>query len=220
MGGTALRLLYDLRRYSEDLDFSLARKAGYDFKGILDRVVSDLEQADFEVTLHPSLDKTVGSGFLRFPELLYEVGLSPHRGEVLSIKLEVDTNPPEGSDKETTIVNRYFLLSLWHYDPPSLMTGKVHAFLTRDYTKGRDVYDLLWYRTQSPPVNPNIPMLQNALDQTGWSGPSLVEVDWKEIVKRRLGDLDWDEVRSDVGNFLENPEERELLTLDNLVSSL
>ncbi len=220
LGGTALRFLYDLRRYSEDLDFSLERETGYDFKSILETIVSDLQKANFEVTFHPSLDKTVQSAFLRFPGLLYEVGLSPHQNEKLSIKLEIDTNPPEGSDTETTILNRYFLLSLWHYDLPSLMAGKVHAFITRDYTKGRDVYDLLWYRTQTPPIEPNIPLLKNALDQTGWSDPTLSEMNWKDLVKRHLGELDWHEVRSDVQNFLENPQERELLTLDNLISSL
>lgn len=41
-GGTALRFLYSIRRYSEDLDFALERpERGYDFRSWLQRLKSD-----------------------------------------------------------------------------------------------------------------------------------------------------------------------------------
>lgn len=220
LGGTALRFLYGLQRYSEDLDFSLERQEGYDFQEILDKAESDLRASGFELTTHPSRNKTVHSAFLRFPHLLYEAGLSPHEEEKLSIKIEIDTNPPNGAQTDTTVMNRHFLLSLWHYDLPSLMAGKIHALLARDYTKGRDVYDLLWYRSRQEPVKPNLEMLNNALQQTDWEGPTITNQNWKSEVRQQLKTLHWEEVSEDVEPFLENPEEIKMLTYDNLVSTL
>jgi len=116
--------------------FLWRRSEGYDFQEILDKTAKDLRAAGFELTVHPSSDKTVHSAFFRFPRLLYEADLSPHEEEKISIKIEIDTNPPSGAQTDTTVINRHFLLSLWHYDLPSLMAGKIHALLTRDYTKG------------------------------------------------------------------------------------
>lgn len=220
LGGTALRFLFQLQRYSEDLDFSLERKKGYDFHSILDRVTIDLEKAGFDLTLHLSAGKVVNSAFLRFPRLLYEAGLSAHPEEKLSIKIEIDTNPPSGAGMESHVINRYFLLPLWHYDLPSMMAGKIHAFLSRGFIKGRDVYDLLWYRSRPEPAKPNLKLLRNALRQTEGDKWNIKENNWKDILKDSLSNLDWEEVVADVEPFLENPEERKLLTYHNLVSVL
>jgi len=101
-----------------------------------------------------------------------------------------------------------------------LPAGKIHALLTRDYTKGRDIYDLLWYRSRQEPVEPNIEMLNNALQQTGWEGPTISNQNWKSAVKDKLKTLAWEEVAQDVEPFLENPEETRMLTCETLISTL
>jgi len=220
VGGTALRFIYGMRRYSEDLDFSLERRDGYDFPSLLDRFKSDLLKAGFEVTVHPRQDGPIHSAFIRFSELLYGAGVTPHRNQKLSLKIEIDTNPPAGARMQTTVVNRHFFLALWHHDLPSLMAGKIHALLESPYTKGRDIYDLLWYLTRPEPVEPNIELLQNALAQTGWKEKEVTAANWKSIVREKLEGLDFAQVREDVGAFLEVPEERELLRKDILLSAL
>ena len=97
-GGTALRFLYGIRRHSEDLDFALERPgAGYDFRGYLEAIRADLDREGYRVELgRPSDRKVVHGAFVRFPGLLHEMGLSGHREEALSVKLEVDTRPPQG----------------------------------------------------------------------------------------------------------------------------
>lgn len=174
----------------------------------MDRIGSDLRGAGFEFTTHTFRDKTVHSAFLRFPGLLYEAGLSPHEKEKLSVKLESDTDPPGGAETDTTVLNRNFLLSLWHYDLPSLLAGKIHALLERNYTKDRDIYDLLWDRSRSEPVEPNMKMLNNALEQADWSGPTIADDNWQSVVEKKLETLNWKEIREDVETFLENPEGR------------
>ncbi len=104
-GGTALRFLYGTRRYSEDLDFALeGPRAQYDFRAYLRAVRRELEAEGHAITLEVNDRKVVHSGFVRFPGLLHELRLSPHRDEVLAVKLEVDTNPPAGAGLTTTVV--------------------------------------------------------------------------------------------------------------------
>ena len=220
VGGTALRFLYGLRRYSEDLVFSLERPEAYDFKQLLNRVESDLTKAGFDVTVHPREHAPVHSAFVRFPGLLYESGLSPHQTEKLAVKIEIDTSPPVGATLQTTVINRHFLVALQHHDLPSLMAGRLHALLSRPYAKGRDIYDLLWYLSRSEPTVPNIPLLRNALAQTNWHGAQVTTGTWKTVVELRLRDVNLVEVADDVGPFLESPEERTLLTPPIVLAAL
>jgi predicted nucleotidyltransferase component of viral defense system len=220
VGGTALRFLYGLRRYSEDLDFTLEQRAGYRFSRLLERIESDLVKAGFDVTMHPREIEPIHSAFIRLPGLPYEAGLSPHRTEKASIKIEIDTTPPQGATLETTVINRHFLVALLHHDLPSLMAGKLHALLTRPYTKGRDLYDLLWYLSRPEPITPNLVLLKNALAQTEWRGPKVTLESWRAVVEDKLRELDFREVAQDVGPFLERPEERALLTQETLLAAL
>lgn len=220
VGGTALRFLYGLRRYSEDLDFSLEQPKAYDFQRLLNRVESDLTKAGFEITMHPHEGTPVHSAFVRFPGLLSECGLSPHPTQKLSIKIEVDTSPPAGATLQTTVINRHFLVALQHHDLPSLMAGKLHALLSRSYAKGRDIYDLLWYLSRSEPTSPNILLLRNALIQTQWSGGQVTVETWKSVIELRLRELDFAEIVTDVAPFLESPKERTLLTLKIVLAAL
>lgn len=220
-GGTALRFLYAHRRYSEDLDFALEgdRKA-YDFRRYLKEIRAELVPQGYPVELKVSDSKTVHSAFIRFPGLLYELGLSAQQGEVLAIKLEVDTNPPAGAGLATSVVNRFILLQLQHHDQASLLSGKLHAVLQRPFAKGRDMYDLLWYLSNPSWPPPNLVLLNHALAQTGWTGGELTESSWRGAVHERLRSLDWKAVQADVRPFIEPGFDLSLLTLDNLVRVL
>jgi hypothetical protein len=102
-GGTALRFLYRIPRYSEDLDFALeGAPEHYDLQAYVRTIRSDLTVEGYSVELRVSEQRVVQSAFVRFPGLLHDLGLSPHAGEVLSIKLEVDTRPPDGACLATT----------------------------------------------------------------------------------------------------------------------
>ncbi len=138
-GGTALRFLFSLPRFSEDLDFALeGNPISYDFRAYLQSIRKDLEAQGYTISLKVNDGKTVHSAFVRFPNFLFELGLSPHRDEMLAVKLEVDTNPPTGAKLDTSLVRRHVLLNLQHHDQTSLLAGKLHAILQRPYFKGRD----------------------------------------------------------------------------------
>lgn len=219
--GTALRFLFDLPRYSEDLDFTLERSVEqYDFRKYLEKIKREFEKERYDVRLKIKDRSVVHAAFIRFPGLLYELGVSPHQNKVLAVKLEVDTNPPDGAGLETTITRRHVTLRIQHHDRASLLAGKLHAVLQREYTKGRDMYDLFWYLSNRGWPDPNLVLLNHALRQTGWEGERLTEGSWRRVVRAKVKQLAWDRVVEDVEPFLEKQANIELLTRDNLLSLL
>ena len=220
VGGTALRFIHNLRRFSEDLDFCLVDKGGYEPENWLRQMKTRLVQSMFDASVRWNDRTTVHKAWIRVPGLLYDLGLSPMRDQNLSIKLEIDTRPPAGAALARSLVDRHRLLALQHYDLPSLMAGKLHALMCRGYPKGRDWYDLLWYRGQQNPVEPNLQLLKNALDQT--QGAQAVKASaWQEILTRKISDDTFlRRLINDVAPFLELPEERNLFTQENLLTAL
>ncbi|MBI4581268.1 MAG: nucleotidyl transferase AbiEii/AbiGii toxin family protein [Planctomycetes bacterium] len=221
LGGTALRFLYAIPRFSDDLDFSLitpGEDAG--LRTVLAGVKRALEMEGYRIEVKVSDRKTVASAFVRFPGLLHELGLSPHASQALSIKVEVDTRPPSGAGIETSVVRRHVTLHLCHHDKASLLAGKLHAVLSRPWAKGRDLYDLVWYLADRTWPAPNLELLNAALGQTGWKGPILTGVNWRLEVWRRIEALDWAKARADVRPFLERERDLDLVTADTLGSLL
>jgi predicted nucleotidyltransferase component of viral defense system len=216
-GGTALRFLYATARYSEDLDFALEKdKKRYDFREFLRAIKTELAVEGYAVELKVNDKKTVHSAFVRFTGLFHELDLTNQRSEVLAVKIEVDTNPPSGAVLTTSIVRRYMTLQLQHHDRASLLAGKLHALLQRPYLKGRDLYDLLWYLSDPGWPAPNIILLNNALQQTGWKGKPLSKDTWRPAVRKRLQAIDWKPVMNDIRPFLEPSADPQLLTRENL----
>lgn len=220
-GGTALRFLYGLRRFSEDLDFSLEKKGkGYDLKETMRIIQRDLTYEGYNTDIKLNDQKAVHSAMVKFKGLPYEMGLSMLPDENLSIKIEVDSNPPRGAKLETTLIRRFEMLQLQHHDKASLLAGKLHAFLQRGHTKGRDLYDLLWYFSDKSWPTPNLPLLRNALRQTGYQAAIPDKNNWKDMIRAKLESIDWGSAARDVQPFLEDAREVELLTRKNLVDLL
>ncbi len=221
VGGTALRFLYLMPRFSEDMAFSLAEPCVEDnFTELMKKAKAGFQAEDYSVTIKAKTEKTVKSAFIKFDDLLFEIGLSPHRSEVISIRVEIDTNPPAGANLEASVVRRHCLLNLQHYDKSSLLAGKLHALLTRKYVKGRDVYDLMWYLSDRTWPAPNIVLLNNALKQTGWSGPEMTGANWRKETTLRVSRYDWDKVIADARPFIERQEQLQMLTKQNLIKLL
>ncbi len=220
-GGTSLRFLYSIPRYSEDLDFARERETTtYDLRAYLRAIRAELSAEGYEIALKVNEKRIVHSAFVRFSGLLYELGLSAQRTEVLAVRIEVDTRPPAGAILTTSVVRRHVTLRLQHHDRSSLLAGKLHAILQRPYPKGRDIYDLFWYLSDPDWPAPNLTLLNNALEQTDWSGNTLTEQSWREVISQHLHTLAWDRVISDVHPFLEPRTDSALLTRENVLQVL
>ncbi|MFM8884939.1 MAG: nucleotidyl transferase AbiEii/AbiGii toxin family protein [Chthoniobacterales bacterium] len=213
VGGTCLRLVHGLHRFSEDLDFS-AQTPGKleiaDWMRHVERHLGDCDLADVEVTGR-NAGAVVSSVWVKFPSLLNELGASAMPTQKLGIKLEFDANPPGGATFERHIVSSPRLMALTTHDLSSLMAGKLHAILARPYTKGRDWYDLVWYLGRR--TEPNIPMLDAALAQIA-SPWCKVAKDWRAALSSVVQAANWSEVRRDVGPFLEIAGEVKMLDQD------
>lgn len=221
VGGTALRFLFSIPRFSEDLDFSLIEE-GRDplFARSLETVRRALSHENYRPDVTVNDRRTVMSAWLRFPGLPHEIGLSPHPSHVLSIKLELDTRPPAGAEVVTSIVRRHVTLNLCHYDQASLLAGKLHAVLSRKWAKGRDLYDLVWYLAEPRWPAPNLDLLNAALAQTGWPGPFLTAENWRGELLQRLANVNWERARADVRPFLERERDLNLVSLESLQTLL
>jgi predicted nucleotidyltransferase component of viral defense system len=210
VGGTALRIIYNLRRFSDDLDFSLLNKKGFDFN----RLVSDLEKEiklfGLEAELKPKVEKVVQSVLVKFPGVLNEAGVTSFKEQKLAIKVEVDTNPPAGAVTQASLINRTYLFSIVSLDLSSLFATKLHACLFRKYSKGRDFYDLVWYLGKK--IEPNYELLNNAIKQTEGKDMNLGRDNVKQFLIERLKHVDFNAAKRDVERFLE--DRRELSMFD------
>lgn len=221
-GGTALRFLFGLPRFSEDLDFALERpeRAAFDIVRTAERVRVQLEREAYEVGVKIRSKPPVQGVLVSFPGLLHELKLSPHRAQSLHIRIEIDTNPPSGAGLASTIVRRHALLNIQHHDQPSLLAGKLHAVLQRSWAKGRDLFDLFWYLSDPRWPEPNLVLLNNALRQTRWKGPELDASNWRNAIRDRVAAIDWKAATRDVEPFLEPGPATELYGRESLLQVL
>lgn len=208
-GGTALRILYDLRRFSEDLDFFLTRKKGYDFKAVTGDIRRGFGLNGLEATLKTWGLGNVDNATIRFPGLIKEVGITGAPDRDLSIQFEVNLNTPAGGEVEKTLTSRLFMFNIAHFSLPSLFATKLHACFFRKYVKGRDFYDLLWYLGRK--VKPNYVMLNNAIKQTERGFPKIDRHNLGRYLLERLDEIDLSHMKKDVEVFLEDKNELDLL---------
>ena len=217
-GGSCLRIIHKLNRFSEDLDFTLLQPdrtfIWQPFLVALEHEFS-LYELDFKVTDRSQADKIVKLAFLKDSSFGQVLSLTYPRSAsevtTIKIKLEIDTNPPTGSTVETKFLDYPYIFSITVQDLPSLFAGKCHALLCRPYTKGRDWFDLVWYIAKQ--VKPNYQYLQRALYQTGpWQGQNLyVTGPWLvDTLHNRLTTLDWNTAKADASYFLDKLQQRSL----------
>ena len=218
VGGTALRILYNLRRFSEDLDFSLINKQGYKFDSFLGKITYELRKYGFSVEIKKNSKEPVQSAMFKFKDVLYLLGLSRQKDQKLSINIEIDANPPKYWNTETSLVSKHFVFTILHFDIPSLYATKIHACFFRKYIKGRDFYDLIWYVGKN--IFPNFELLNNAIEQTEKKRIDLNAENFYDFLKERLSKIDFAKVRKDVERFIEDKNELKLLERDVILKLL
>jgi len=210
-GGTALRILYQLPRFSEDLDFILkSPNPEFRWQPYLDKMLEVFEVFGInpEVTDRNKTGAAIQTMFLKDHSIgkLLTLQFQHMANKKLKIKLEIDTNPPLGSHEENKFLDFPMDYRISVQDLPSNFAGKCHALLCRPYIKGRDWFDLTWYLARKTSVN--LTFLQNALQQFGpWAGQSLsVDLPWlREALREKINQMDWDAAKLDVLRFVNRP---------------
>lgn len=218
VGDAALRILYDLRRFSEDLDFSLTNTENYHFASFANSLTQQLGNYGLRVETNTQEKKVVQNVDIKLADILFQLGLSSHKDEKLFVRVEVDTNPPKGANLELSLVNKTYVFTVSHYDLSSLYATKLHACFFRKYVKGRDFYDLVWYLGKR--TKPNFELLNNAIAQTEGRKSSISEVNFGEFLRNQLAEIDFTIVRKDLERFLEDKAELRLLERDLIMQSI
>jgi len=214
-GGTCLRIVHGLGRFSEDMDFILKKPdTNFSLQQYLTLIGTTLEQFGYSVELQDKShrDNTVKKAFIKDDSIVkvlrlaYANRLGTQRK--IRIKLEIDSNPPGGGEFESAFIGFPAPSSITVETLPTLFAGKSHALLCRTYEKGRDWYDFLWYLGNKTPVNYR--RLSAALNQTGpWKGQGLaVDRTWYiEEIERRIYEMDWNRAKDDVSPFISQQEQ-------------
>jgi predicted nucleotidyltransferase component of viral defense system len=209
MGGTCLRICYDLKRFSEDLDFTLDKKnIGYDFQNLNQRVLSNLSLRNIEADFKASQDKTVQKSFIKFTKLLKPLGLSKLKDQKLHIKIEVDTNPVDikYGTRETFFINKHNeIFPILKHDLTTLFAGKILAILCRPYRRGRDFYDFIWYLNRKAKIN--LDYLNEGLKQAKYPKKFSEEKEVIDEITTIIDQIKPDFIIKDIGQFLEDPSE-------------
>lgn len=218
-GGTALRILYGLDRFSEDLDFSLLRpNADLTFEKYRNSIIRELEVFGFKVNFEvkqKSKKSAIESAFIKTNTLQQLILIEApsniistiNKQSTLKIKLEVDTNPPPGFDTEMKYVFSPIQFAVKSFSTPSLFAGKMHAILCRKWktrVKGRDWYDFAWYVGKYPELN--LRHLEERMRQSGDYNEQteLTKEKFFEILNATIENLDIEKAKGEVEPFVEN----------------
>lgn len=217
-GGTALRIFYEMDRFSENLDFSLqSTNDHFDLSEYFPILEKEIQAFGLHLEVSEkikSIDSDIKSAFLKGNTkehylLFYgDNDISGiHPGEKIRIKFEVDTNPPEFAQFE----HKYRLLpspyEITLYDAPSLFAGKIHAVLCRSWknrVKGRDLYDYVFFLSRSTPVN--LLHLQSRLRQNGYLAETehISLPDLKNRLSEHFQQINYVQAIEDVKPFIRN----------------
>jgi predicted nucleotidyltransferase component of viral defense system len=167
-GGTALRILYGLDRFSEDLDFTLLKSdAKFNLSSYNQAIKDELSGFGFKVNVEvksKKIESNIESAFIKATtkkqliiiEADSEIINRIHHMNNIKIKMEVDTNPPGNCETEVKNILLPIPFSVKTLTQSDLFAGKIHALLCRPWqkrVKGRDWYDLVWYVARDTPVN-------------------------------------------------------------------
>ena len=217
-GGTSLRILYGMTRFSEDLDFILKiPDPEFAWPVYLQGMLDCFEEfgLKLQVLNKSKMDQRIKKAMIKDSSICNRLSLSFFRGnprQTQKVKLEIDVDPPASSGFKYSYLDFPLDFEVCHQDLSSNFSLKIHALLCRPYLKGRDWYDFGWYIKKE--VHVNLDHLQEALFQWGpWADQKIdLNMEWlKYELTRKAVSIDWQAAAADVQRFLKPMEQHSLI---------
>ncbi len=212
-GGTCLRIFHGLKRFSEDMDFSLLKKdESFNLENYFEPVINEFKALGRDVVISKKLKNkqtNIKSAFLKDDTAVYNLHFRTERR--IKIKIEVDTNPPLGFTTEQKLLLLPFSFMSHCYTLPDLYAGKMHALLFRNWknrVKGRDWYDFEWYVKNNIPLN--FYHLYRRISQSESIDYEFTRENFVELLKNKILTTSIKMVKSDIAPFIKNHEEMEI----------
>jgi len=224
-GGTAIRIVYGSRRFSEDLDFSLLEKnEKFDMKPFMTAIKTELEAFGFTFTVAAKEKRQasrIESAFIKGNTIQNLITLQPrqevlqrfHRNQKIKIKMELDTDPPGKAVYEVKNLLVPIPFQIKIFSGPDLFAGKLHAVLCRQWKsrmKGRDYYDLVWFLGQKIPCR--LDHLKERMIQTNhWHRADILDRNpLLDLLQTKFDTVDFDLLKKDVRPFIKDHQELDL----------
>jgi predicted nucleotidyltransferase component of viral defense system len=195
IGGTNLRLVLGLDRFSEDLDFDCKQLNAEEFISMTDALVEYLHLNGLQVELrdkeNPKL--TAYRRNIYFPELLFEMNLTGHREERFLMKIEAQDQGVDYTPQTAMVSRNGFFFPVTVPTKGIMLSMKLAALLAR--TKGRDFYDSIFLWQQ---VQPDYDFLRQ---RCGIGDPKAL----KKAINDKLDTVDLVQKQKDFEHLLFNP---------------
>ena len=214
-GGTCLRIFHGLRRYSEDMDFSLlAKNPDFTLEPYFPAIIEEARLLGRTVTITKKDKRTFGkveSAFLKDNTDVYNLTFQTEKA--LKIKIEVDVNPPLEFSTEQKLLMQPFSFTTRCFTLPDLYAGKMHALTFRAWKnriKGRDWYDFEWYVRNRVALD-----FEHLKVRTKeFNDIDLTKEQFLELLKERISKADIDVVKADVMPYINDKRELDIWSND------
>lgn len=158
VGGTALRLLHDLPRFSEDLDFDCLGQDLVEPVALFAQVAVLWQKQGIAVEYLNTAGAHKTYAELRFPQVLHQLGISSNPREKMRIKLDY-AHLWHGQTPQVQLLNRYGFIEQVICNPlAQVLVQKLAAYVGRSTTQPRDMFDIVWLHSQS--VRPDTAFMQ------------------------------------------------------------
>ena len=235
-GGTALRIFHNLDRFSEDLDFSLLQtEQDFSLEKYQHAIINEFASLGMNVSIsekQKEKQNNINSAFLKSETIWRELKLEtiiPQNGldtkANIKIKIEVDTEPPLNFKTEEKLLLKPFSFYVKCFTLPDLFAGKMHALLFRKWgtnVKGRDWYDMEWYIKKGIKLDLGH-FLTRAQDSGDWAGESIPEIEFRDLLSKKIDTVNMNYVKADVIRFIKDPTQLDIWSttyFHDLVSNL
>ena len=194
-GGTCLRIFHGLRRFSEDMAFTLTeKKLNVHLEEFFPDIIEAFKLTGREVEIKKKEKKPfskVESAFLKDNTDAYDIAFRTEKN--LKVKIELDTDPPLDFETEQKLLLKPFSFLVRCVTLPDLFAGKK------------------WYVANKVPLD--FAHLQKRIQE--FNGMELTKEEFISSLKERLASTDIDLVKQDVMRFLRtNPHSLDIWSKD------
>ncbi len=222
-GGTALRILYGMNRFSEDLDFSLLTpNPSFNFAPFLHSLEKEMLSMGFQVSIiEKEKDQYTGilSAFLKTNTLGMLLSMQPqnrisgiHPEQKIKIKIEIDVEPPPGFRTASVLVHEPAPFHVRTFHLSDLFAGKMHACIWRAWkqrVKGRDWFDFIWFIQKKIPLH--FAHFKRIMAHVAQAQETInTPEDFQTILREKIQSINWELAKKDVESFIVDPKSIEI----------
>ena len=199
LGGTCLKIVYGLKRFSEDLDFDNKNLSSKEFALLADIIESELKKQGFDVETKIT-EKNAIHCHVRFSNILFTNKLSNLKNE--KVDIQIDTFDQEYEyNSEMFVLNKFNVFKQIKVTPKSIiLSQKLWTITQRSRAKGRDYHDILQ-------------LFQDTKPEIGFLKEKFGNSDVKKEILKNIKDVNLEKVAQDVEPFLINRQESKKILL-------